>query len=148
MLGLLKETFKIDYKEPVVDTYVRFAAHIIAQSDGLALLNHVEKCISRLRFDLPSRVPDWEVRHGPQPLKSSPSSGLWNASFGATAYAQLSAKERHLNVRGIVVDTLYHIGDLFLEDVPVASAHKFPTGKSAIGRWVHRRRGFVQHWVT
>ena len=70
VVGLSKETFKVDYKEPVVDTYLRLAAHIIAQSDGLALLDHVEERVFRLKDDLPSWVPDWEVRQGPQPLKS------------------------------------------------------------------------------
>ena len=148
VLGLSKDTFKVDYKEPVVNTYVRFAAHIIAQPDGLALLDHVEDHVFRLKVDLPSWVPDWEVRQGPQLLKSSPSSGLWNASFGATAYAQLSAKERHLNVRGIVVDTLYHIGDLFIEEVPIAGAPKNRTPQSAFGGWyLRQRRDLTQVWA-
>ena len=127
VLGLSKETFKVDYKEPVVDTYVRFAAHIIALPDGLALLDHVDDHKFRLRADPPSWVPDWEVCHGPRLLSYSQCSELWNASFGATAYAQLSARERHLNVRGIVLDKLYHFGDLFIEEVSISGA---PEGHS------------------
>ena len=52
-LGLSEETFKVDYKESVVDSYLRFAAHIIAQQDGLALLDHVEDHAFRFRVDLP-----------------------------------------------------------------------------------------------
>ena len=118
----------------MVDTYVRFAAHIIALPDGLALLDHVDDHKFRLKVDLPSWVPDWEVRLGPQSLKSSPYSGLWNPSFGTTAYAQLSAKDRHLNVRGIVVDALYQIGGGFNQRVPVGGAPKRRAPQSAFDR--------------
>ena len=150
VLGLSKETFKVDYKEPVVDTYVRFAAHIIALPDGLALLDHLDDHKFRLKVDLPSWVPDWEVRLGPQSLKSSPYSGLWNPSFGTTAYAQLSAKDRHLNVCGIVVDALYHIGIPFKQEVPIAGAPKRRTAQSAFDRKVYFTRATaiqrVQQW--
>jgi hypothetical protein len=88
VLGLSVETFGVDYKESVIDTYLRLAAHIVARQGGLALLDLVEDHAFRLRVNLPSWVPDWEVRHGPRLLKASPHSGTWNASLDATPYTR------------------------------------------------------------
>jgi hypothetical protein len=111
VLGLSVKSFGVDYKGSVIDTYLRLAAHIVARQGGLALLDLVEDHAFRLRANLPSWVPDWEVRHGPRLLKASPHSGTWNASLDATPYTRLSAEGRHLNVHGFMVDTLGHIGD-------------------------------------
>ena len=57
----------------------------------------------------------------------------------------MSAKGRHLNVRGFAVDTLYHMGFSFAEDVPISGAQKKTAhkGKSITEMWTIAR---VQQW--
>lgn len=147
MLGLSEETFKVDYEESAVETYIRLAAYFMAHSLGIDLLDHVEDHAFRLRSELPSWIPDWEVRQGAQILKSLPHCGQWNASVDADVYARLRAKGRHLHVRGFVVDTLDHIGDLFIEQVPISGTPRKIPQNTFHGWFLQQRKPFVQLWA-
>ena len=65
----------------------------------------------------------------------------------ATAHAQLSAKERHLNNRGFVVDTLGYIGDLFIEPVPISGAARSIPQNALHGRVLEVRMPLMQVWT-
>lgn len=76
----------------------------------------------RLDRGSPSWVPDWEVRHGPKPLKISSEAANWAASLDSQLSMQLSNDGRRLYVRGFIVDELDRVGDIFKEETPVAGA--------------------------
>ena len=62
----------------------------------------------------------------------------------------MSAKERHLNVRGIVVDTLYRIGASFNEKVPISGAYRnTPLTAFRASQWFDQKRKLaIQLWTS
>ncbi|KAI3330014.1 heterokaryon incompatibility protein-domain-containing protein [Ustulina deusta] len=131
LLGLSADSFEVNYDESTTNTYMRVAKFVVDQGGATMLLNYVEDQSFRLQTDLPSWVPDWEVRHGSRsfPIYSGGEMGSyetkkWNASGDAAVYSGLSSLGRHLHLHGYILDTLEHIGNLFLERVPFPGAPK------------------------
>lgn len=122
-LGLTDAHFSVDYKETATQTFVRLAVNVILNSrQRLMLLNVVNDHVYSLNRELPSWVPDWEVRHGPKSFTSWPVFSTWQASGRSEPTLSLSNEKRTLHVRGFILDRVKHVGRAYREVVPLSGA--------------------------
>ncbi|OCK73367.1 HET-domain-containing protein [Lepidopterella palustris CBS 459.81] len=112
-----------DYSSASSDdkVFINFSKYHMEKTGALDILGAVEDHSHRLKKQLPSWVPDWEVHPPGLPLSLLEQYLEWDASkgFGDQALTIFTNHDKTLRVKGIAVDTVLHIGDSFLEYVPL-----------------------------
>ncbi|KAK5089757.1 hypothetical protein LTR24_005918 [Lithohypha guttulata] len=142
LIGLTNEQLEVDYSEPALDTFLRFAQTTIAKREDLALLNLVEDQGFRYKNRLPTWVPDWEVHHGPRPFANGAAYSGWKPSTSKSAKALLLNEGRILQTHGFVVDRVKYIGMAFLEQTPLSGGMKsWAPGSESM--WIVVNRGLT-----
>ncbi|KAI9710297.1 MAG: hypothetical protein M1820_002791 [Bogoriella megaspora] len=118
-----------DYSLPASTVYKHVAQRTIELEQTLDILSHVEDHRHRLSSDLPSWVPDWEVRPPAAALVPTLEADFANATRGIPANnCTFSEDGSVLYVSGRVIDAADHIGDTFLEFTPLSGSF---AGRSA-----------------
>lgn len=113
--------FVPDYSLSIEEVYTAFSKHHIQKAGTLEILGACEDHAYRLKKTLPSWVPDWEVHPPAIPLSLLDQYVSWNASIKIRDEppTDFDSNNNCLNAKGITVDTVLHIGDSFLEYVPL-----------------------------
>ncbi|MCJ1234855.1 hypothetical protein MMC14_002818 [Varicellaria rhodocarpa] len=113
--------FVPDYSLSIEKVFVKFSKYLIEKTGTLDVLSAVEDHSYRLNKELPSWVPDWEVHSPALALSLLDQYSSWDASRGLNDQnsASFSSDSKTLIAKGITVDTIWHIGDSFLEYVPL-----------------------------
>jgi hypothetical protein len=101
--------------------YTDFARQHIEDTMTLDILGAVEDHSYRLKKQLPSWVPDWEVHPPATPFITLEQYSLWNACEGSDQPISVHFRDDNkiLLVKGLTLDIVRHIGDAFLEFVPL-----------------------------
>jgi hypothetical protein len=124
MMGLSEQEasdFVPDYSLSITEVFVRFSKHHIEKTGTIDILGACEDHSYRLKKELPSWVPDWEVHAPSMPLSLLDAYASWNTSKNLTNQisAVFSSNNHILTIKGVTVDKVLHVSDSFLEYVPV-----------------------------
>ena len=113
--------FVPDYSLSIEEVFIKFSKYHIEKTDTLDILGAVEDHSYRLKKELPSWVPDWEVHPPALALSLLDQYSSWDASreLRNQISAVFSSDNKILIAKGITVDTVLHVSDSFLEYVPL-----------------------------
>jgi Heterokaryon incompatibility protein (HET) len=116
-----------DYTKTVADVFAANIKSLLAKSQSLLLLSHVEDRSQRSRMDLPSWVPDMTVGTTTMLTKQG-NGGIFNACNGAPPELLPSPNLKTLSLVGHFIDTIIETGDSYNSIVP----RQPPFNKSAL----------------
>ena len=123
ILGLATEddriTLNADYLKSVDEIYTSFAAVSMERYRNLDVLNAVQCHLYSLNSKLPTWVPDWEVHPVSRSFVLDSGFPNMSASNNSQPIVSFSQNNRILFATGVLVDTLYRVGDTFHEYVPL-----------------------------
>ena len=113
--------FVPDYSLSIEEVYTALSKHHMKEAGTLEILGACEDHAYQLKNTLPSWVPDWEVHPPAIPLSLLDQYASWNASIKIRdeISADIDSDNKCLNAKGFTVDTVLHVGDSFLEYVPL-----------------------------
>ena len=117
-----------DYRKSTVELYTEFAIQYIQWTGALDFLSAVEDRTERLNLDLPSWVPDWEVRHPATPfLHGLQRYSEWREGRIDPSYASVDLMRHTLGVTGVIIDTCTDIISDDAVHVPMANMNELST---------------------
>lgn len=145
--------FAPDYSLSIEEVFTRFSKYYIEKTGNLDILGAVEDHSYSLKEKLPSWVPDWEVHPPALALSSLDQYTGWSASRSSWTEASFGFgnKDKILVVKGISVDTILHVGFVFIEFSPLPGTIRLRSPTSTVqasGTWLRdfRARDRYRQW--
>ncbi|KAH5165763.1 hypothetical protein HBI38_051170 [Parastagonospora nodorum] len=115
-------TIRPDYSAPVLDTYHRFAIEYIRTLRTVEILGYV--CHNTVSFTsgIPSWVPRWDISAWSLQLASSDPNGMQSRNL--STFEPVITEDGHLKVRGVILDTVQYMSDIFDWETTTAETFK------------------------
>jgi hypothetical protein len=100
--------YTIDYFEPAEDTFTRYSKRFVEQGHGVKVLYSAANSVGK--FAGPSWVANWDDEEFPQTRLVTPNEeGAYSASGTSSPTINIFPDSSHLQISGIIVDTLEQI---------------------------------------